>query len=341
LATFANLENLFGWFNVRAYGAAGDGATDDTAAVQDAIDACAAAGGGTVYFPPGIYQLTTAAYGTPNAQLHLPTRRLDDVPHVSIRLLGPDCPPLTPWSYAHPPTSGAVLRSTATSGSVIGGTSTFTFGGTNLTAVHCTLENLTVRCPGDPECNGVNLANVSGASLKHVLIDTGNYGTGNGTGEDWVECTTTTATGLILPLFNNGAHVSLDNVCVVEWYYGIQSSEHLTAKSVTAFGCKYAMRFMDSYHSIHIDYLGSFFNENGILIDTSGSLPLRLTIDLFSVERQGTGWQSDGVDFIDSENRAWGHCYHTVVKSGVGASTDWRLTGGTNMTFTAIGGGAS
>ena len=42
-------------FNVRQYGAAGDGARLDTAALQQAIDAAATAGGGTVLFPPGRY----------------------------------------------------------------------------------------------------------------------------------------------------------------------------------------------------------------------------------------------------------------------------------------------
>ena len=43
------------WFDVKEHGAAGDGSTDDTAAVQAAIDAAATAGGGTVYFPGGKY----------------------------------------------------------------------------------------------------------------------------------------------------------------------------------------------------------------------------------------------------------------------------------------------
>ena len=42
-------------FNVRDHGAAGDGAHLDTKAIQDAIDACARAGGGTVLFPAGAY----------------------------------------------------------------------------------------------------------------------------------------------------------------------------------------------------------------------------------------------------------------------------------------------
>ena len=45
-------------FNVRTYGATGNGTTDDTTAVQAAITAAAAAPGGTVFFPPGTYLVT-------------------------------------------------------------------------------------------------------------------------------------------------------------------------------------------------------------------------------------------------------------------------------------------
>lgn len=49
------------YVNVTAepYGAAGDGVTDDTAAIQNAIDTVAASGrGGTILFPPGDYKVT-------------------------------------------------------------------------------------------------------------------------------------------------------------------------------------------------------------------------------------------------------------------------------------------
>ena len=42
-------------FNVREFGAAGDGQTLDTRAIQKALDACGKAGGGTVLFPAGTY----------------------------------------------------------------------------------------------------------------------------------------------------------------------------------------------------------------------------------------------------------------------------------------------
>src|ERR1017187_1929479 len=44
-----------GVFDVKAFGAKGDGKTPDRDAINRAIDAAAAAGGGTVYFPAGTY----------------------------------------------------------------------------------------------------------------------------------------------------------------------------------------------------------------------------------------------------------------------------------------------
>lgn len=44
--------------DVRAYGAKGNGSTDDTTAIQAAITATCAAGGGTVFFPSGVYKTT-------------------------------------------------------------------------------------------------------------------------------------------------------------------------------------------------------------------------------------------------------------------------------------------
>ncbi|MEF3304945.1 glycosyl hydrolase family 28-related protein [Paenibacillus sp. GYB003] len=43
------------YYNVKWFGAAGNGTTDDTAAIQLAIDSVAAIGGGTVFFPKGTY----------------------------------------------------------------------------------------------------------------------------------------------------------------------------------------------------------------------------------------------------------------------------------------------
>jgi len=49
-----------GEYNVKAYGAKGDGVTDDTVAIIAAVTACKAAGGGEVFFPRGDYGITSA-----------------------------------------------------------------------------------------------------------------------------------------------------------------------------------------------------------------------------------------------------------------------------------------
>lgn len=52
-AALADVSSL--GFNVRDFGARGDGITDDLAAIQQAIHAAQENGGGVVYFPPGTY----------------------------------------------------------------------------------------------------------------------------------------------------------------------------------------------------------------------------------------------------------------------------------------------
>lgn len=50
-----------GWYSVKAYGATGDGVTNDTSFIQAAIDAAAAAGGGCVLLPSGDYSANQIA----------------------------------------------------------------------------------------------------------------------------------------------------------------------------------------------------------------------------------------------------------------------------------------
>jgi hypothetical protein len=60
-------------YNVKTYGATGDGVTDDNAAVQAAITAANAASGGVIYFPAGTYLIS--------GQLLLPNDAASPAPH--------------------------------------------------------------------------------------------------------------------------------------------------------------------------------------------------------------------------------------------------------------------
>jgi hypothetical protein len=62
------LANFSQAFNVLAYGAQGNGTTDDTAAIQAAVNACITSGGGEVFLPAGVYQTSyTITVNTPLA----------------------------------------------------------------------------------------------------------------------------------------------------------------------------------------------------------------------------------------------------------------------------------
>lgn len=66
-------------YNVEHYGAVHNGVADDTVAIQDAINACFSAGGGTVFFPNGVYIVAGALQNDVgdnaidyNSQLYIP-----------------------------------------------------------------------------------------------------------------------------------------------------------------------------------------------------------------------------------------------------------------------------
>src|SRR5690349_381151 len=57
-------------FSANSHGAVGNGSTHSTKAIQQAIDACSQAGGGTVTFEPGEY-VSGALFLKPGVNLHL------------------------------------------------------------------------------------------------------------------------------------------------------------------------------------------------------------------------------------------------------------------------------
>ena len=79
-------------FNVRDYGATGDGATDDTSALQAALAAAAKNNGGVVFLPRGVYKITAGLSLPPQTTLRGESRE-------SVWLMVPD----------DTPTFGAVL----------------------------------------------------------------------------------------------------------------------------------------------------------------------------------------------------------------------------------------
>jgi len=93
-------------FNVMSYGAVANGSTDNTAAFKRAIDACNAAGGGTVLIPSGTY-VTGAIYIKSNVNVRLAGATLRfsgtaaNFPTVLTRYEGIECMNRSPMIYAN------------------------------------------------------------------------------------------------------------------------------------------------------------------------------------------------------------------------------------------------
>jgi polygalacturonase len=93
-------------FKVADYGAKNDGKTDNTAAFKSAVEACSAAGGGTVLVPSGTY-MTGAIYLKSNVNLKLDGATLkfsndaSKFPTVLTRYEGIECMNRSPMIYAH------------------------------------------------------------------------------------------------------------------------------------------------------------------------------------------------------------------------------------------------
>lgn len=100
-----------------------DWGTDDTTAIQNGINACVSGGGGTLYFPNGIYIINGSLYvaGTnPNSQLYFPSS--DILPtRVSVKLLGESNVTMAgTYLGGQLATSGVILQSTLIASEVSG-----------------------------------------------------------------------------------------------------------------------------------------------------------------------------------------------------------------------------
>lgn len=136
--------------NVKDYGALGDGSTDDTAAIQAAIDATEAAGG-TVYFPPGTFVFTTVTWaGTGTA----------------ISYIGIPGPIFQGSGYA------TILKSTAASGVAITvkGDASVNDGSHKGLMKHAALRDFTLLGPGSGTAAGIECSAYVSLLIENVFI---------------------------------------------------------------------------------------------------------------------------------------------------------------------------
>jgi hypothetical protein len=228
--------------SVKDFGALGDGATNDRAAIQAAIDYLFNNGGGELFFPAGVYQvegLTDTGTGGYNSILRIPQDRLPD-PETVIALVG-ECPAPGPgWFVINqaPPTAASVIRTSTTgSGSYPALLAAAPFGQTGsgldggYSNTRLSIENLIFRCQPNPTLSAIQCNKGGNLSIRGVRIDV------NCDQDDIPFPTTVTAVGLYAPNVANPGQVDVDLLTVQGYRVGVAAGEHFVGGSINIYNC--------------------------------------------------------------------------------------------------------
>jgi len=333
LTNWAPLMAQPGVFNVKDYGAKGDGVTDDTVAITNTINAAYAAGtaDGTnyaeVYFPPAVYLIagapTTGGTTFGSAQIPLPVTTPEDpvthhIPQQKFILVlrgTVSATALYHWNQTVPQEAGAVLRSTYDAGttvpgtgevSVIGGpTPHFGYGNGNSTFDNMlvTVSGITVEVPQNGNICGFDFRGMAEANILNASVLARSTVTGAPLVPDphW-------AFGLAMPQTNNNDICNIDYFSCEGLVYGLIIYEHVQANSLQLINCFDGLVIWPSSGAPHRNIIthASIENCNQCVVFASTGVT-KLDILMLDIEWT-TGAGVHGI-VNDTHNAAYGTIY--------------------------------
>lgn len=324
-------------FDVLDYGAVWDNVTDDTAAVQAAIDAAGAAGGGIIQYPLGIGFIGGALQdpSRSNAQLLLPFIDYVDSKQITIEFRGAVPPPcvFSVIGTTPVPDTHTIIRSGLNAG--VGGALLGAWGpvGTfgNFTNVQFVARNIAFRMPSNPVLTALNLATVAAVELDDVVVDCGSYYI-----QGLTEPTTASSFAIRMPGNNNGALSKLGTVNVAGFYNGYEFAEHCTGFGTqAAWGCKRAFVFATATnHAQYFERLMAVHCER-VLVSTGITY---VDIGQLNLEHAASGWWVTDFDVDDANNYLVGSImgWH-VVLAGTGVDSTFTVNGAARLNITRLG----
>lgn len=321
-------------FDVTSYGAVGNGVTDCTTAIQNAINAAFAAGGGTIYFPTGIYIVGGALQNGAgaNAQLLLPSVDYLDEEAVTIQFAGSMVPPCIPSVVGATPVPDAhsIIKSTlnvGVNGALLGGYNT---GGLdNFTNVYFVSRSMTYRMPNNPVLSALNLTRVAAVDIDDTVVDCGGYYI-----QGLTDPTTSTSFGIRMPRNNNGAFSRLGAATnVIGFYNGFEFAEH-SCGYATAWGCKQAFIMATATnHGSKFERLMAVHCPRAIVV----AGPHYTKIDQLNIEHAASGWWAPIFDLDDASNQLQGDLEWHVVLAGAGVDATFLTNGGAKCNVRRLG----
>ncbi|MEA3010088.1 MAG: hypothetical protein QOJ91_1780 [Sphingomonadales bacterium] len=322
-----------GKLDARWFGAQGDGASDDTAALQRAIDYVVKSGGGGIVVPPGVYNVTN---------LTIPAYPLAGGNSLKVIEISGTSMPVTQFgSVGSIPVSnaGTIIKSSAkTGGAILKVAASDGFGG--FSGYHVVLEDLNFRTYDDPGIGAVDMGNASQLTAANLQIDTGIYP---------VQAARPThgTSGLVTPRNDNAALTWLRNINITGYFNLLEVNEHTDADEINlGAGCN-GLLFNAGYHASRfgrvlayrvttpVTFAGrhSFSIEQ---LDVEHSITAAEATDPADLSL-GNGYQVTREDFRDPENAARGFVNWHVVQGNVGWVDRFIVNGAKNVQFRQLG----
>jgi hypothetical protein len=324
LTNWTNLTAKPGRYNVKLYGAKGDGSTDDTASINAAVSAAftAETASGTsyaeIFFPVGEYIVsaaTTKGGATQgNAQIPLPVVATTDEKFIIVfRGETEDATGFVHWQQTVAQRSGAVVRSTLTglasdptwlAPSIIGGP-TIAQGSGIFSNLKVVFRGLTVMAPVNPGIIAVDLRYCAQAGGSLACL-----ANAPAVGSPSITTTPTNDLGIGLRAPQNGNNdcAFFDDVAIEGFYYSTSVGEHFTASRFAAIYTNVAVFIAiggGSFHGCTILNMSVEAAQHVFQTSATPGSSWPLFVGQLAMESIGSSW----VD--DANNALHGVVYYT------------------------------
>jgi len=333
---------LSDWYNVEDHGLAGDGVTDDTAALQALIDRIGKTQRNSViYFPKDGPYLIAGPLQDPekaNCQIRFPSVPLESRQYT-LTLKGYNRPTFSPSAYSTVPLpAGTRIKSTLATG---GGESPAVFGGRgprDKNNYECSFmapgfEDLIIQTVPDPKVTAVDLYHFTNTYFRDVAIIAGN----SQSVLEAVEPTTPTSYGVRHPKVSSGINQRVEGVLnILGFYNGLNVGEGAMVNDIGVWSCKYGLHYEFSHGQSFINRCIVGWCPNTIKITGEHCMRIaELDIERWVPGKGGvhSAWYNFVADVIDPENVAYGEIVYRTVIANVGYVPDaFTITsGGTHL----------
>lgn len=327
--------------------------TDNTVAIQAAINAANTQQGGVIYIPFGFYvvagALQTSIGGqNPNSILYIPNAGLDN--NRKRFVIRGEAPPNFTQSLFSNTTianNGSIIEAlTQGSGNMAAVFGIVPSAGPDFNYNYPTYENISILVPLNKGSGGPNIGGISnywGAALHITNVHIGADGSPN----SLTAAPSNEVAGIITNKAGSDDFIGLDNVSVEMFKYGIVANEHARFSQTEILWCTQGFVAPHGNYSLHADLLNiqwcvhSVYVPVNTILGTITAGTVNFNIDLLSMEQYNTGshWYNAVDEFSDTAGFAIGSLYYDLYQAGTGTKINQSFikTGGVGFQCWPIG----